>query len=144
MTLISASSLASLPASFSLGLSAERTELSEFIFRIIHNWGCHFVRARRHELDEMDQTALLSANSIAAKFEFEIRRELTVLIGRNNFSARINRVRPDIFEKCALAPSRANLVVKFARKILSRRADVKIKRSRAKLDIAIALRGVNS
>lgn len=122
MTLISASSRAS------LGLSTGRTELSEFIFRIIHNWGRHFVRVRRHRVDEMDQTALLSANSIAAKFEFEIRRELTVPIGRNNFSARINRSARRIFEKCA--PSHANLVVKFARKILSRRADVKIKRSR--------------
>lgn len=79
-------------------------ELSEFIFRIIHNWGRHFELVRRHGLDEMDQTALLSANSIAAKFEFEIRRELTVPIGRNNFSARINRSARRIFEKCA--PSR--------------------------------------
>lgn len=39
------------------------------------------------QADEMDQTVLLSANLIAAKFEFEIRRTLAVPIGQNNFSA---------------------------------------------------------
>lgn len=41
----------------------------------------------RVQADEMDQTVLLSANSIATKFEFEIRRALTMPIGQNNFSA---------------------------------------------------------
>jgi len=70
-----------------LSLSGKRTELSEFIFRIIHNWGRHFVRVSRAQADEMDQTVLLSVNSIAVKFEFEIRRASAVPIGQNNFSA---------------------------------------------------------
>lgn len=78
------------------------------------------MRVSRAQADEMDQTVLLSANSIAAKFEFEIRRALTVPIGQNNFSA--DQSSDVVFSKCA------NLVVKFAWKILSHYADVKIKR----------------
>lgn len=77
------------------------------------------MRVSRVQADEMDQTVLLSANSIAAKFEFEIRRALTAPIGQNNFSA--DQSSDVVFSKCA------NLVVKFARKILSR-CVVKIKR----------------
>lgn len=43
------------------------------------------MRVLRMQADEMDQTVLLSANSIATKFEFEIRRALA--IEQNNFSA---------------------------------------------------------
>lgn len=35
-----------------LALGSKRTELSEFIFGIIHNWGRHFVRVSRMQADE--------------------------------------------------------------------------------------------
>lgn len=60
-----------LPARLMPPLLIRREELSEFVFRIIHNWTGHFVRCSM--LDGTDQTALLQANSIAGEFEFEIR-----------------------------------------------------------------------